>query len=66
MDMIETNVGSYGDSYDTVSDYDGVKPFKTSSAGNHTHTATLSNTGGNKHFSEMPPYTVVFMWKRTA
>lgn len=66
MDMIETNVGGYGDSYDTVSDYDGVKPFKTSSAGSHTHTATVNNTGGNKRFSEMQPYDVVFRWKRTA
>ena len=42
----------------------------TDSAGAHTHTVTAkgtnSNTGGGEAFSIMPPYLVVYMWKRTA
>lgn len=42
----------------------------TASAGEHTHTVTAkgtnSNTGGGKAFSIMPPYLVVYMWKRIA
>lgn len=66
MDMVHTNIGDYGDSYDTVSDYDGVKPFKTSSAGNHTHLATISNVGGNQKHENRQPFEIVLRWKRTA
>ena len=33
-------------------------------AGSHTH--TIGNTGGGLPVSIMPPYTTVYMWKRTA
>ena len=38
--------------------------FTTSSAGSHTH--TTNNTGGGTPLNIMPPYTTVYMWKRTA
>ena len=47
----------------------------TSSAGAHTHTVSLSggnhthitnNTGGGTPLNIMPPYTTVYVWKRTA
>lgn len=66
IDITDVHVGEYGPSNDTVSNYDGAQPFKTSSAGNHTHTVTVNNTGGNTSFNEMQPYDVVFRWKRTA
>lgn len=37
---------------------------------NHTHSFTaagsIGNTGGGKSFSILPPYTTVYIWKRTA
>ena len=42
----------------------------TSSNGAHTHTVTAkgtnSSTGGGGSHNNMPPYLVVYMWKRTA
>lgn len=38
----------------------------TSSNGGHTHTVTISNTGGSKAHSIMQPYLAVHMWKRVA
>ena len=66
MDLTSTDVGEYGDSHDTVSDYDGVKPFKTSSAGFHTHTVTINNTGGNLAHENRMPYQAINRWKRVS
>lgn len=42
----------------------------TTSSDSHTHTVTAkgtnSNTGGDGSHNNMPPYLVVYMWKRTA
>ncbi len=38
----------------------------TNSAGGHSHTVTLNNTGSGNAHSIMQPYLSVYMWKRTA
>lgn len=38
----------------------------TSSAGGHTHTTTLNNTGSGTAHNNMPPYLAVNVWKRVA
>jgi len=59
-------------------DFDASRSWtgSTSSAGAHTHTLTTAssgshthttnNTGGGTPLNIMPPYTTVYMWKRTA
>lgn len=38
----------------------------TDPAGSHSHNLTLGNTGGSQPHNNMPPYLVVYMWKRVA
>ena len=38
----------------------------TSSAGNHSHSISLNNTGGNVAHNNMPPYYVVHIWHRVS
>lgn len=38
----------------------------TSWNGDHTHTVTVSSTGGGQSFSIRNPYLAVYIWKRTA
>ena len=38
----------------------------TSSNGGHSHTITVNSTGSSGTDANMPPYIVVYMWKRTA
>lgn len=37
-----------------------------SSAGAHSHTLTINNTGGSQAHNNMPPYLAVNMWKRVS
>lgn len=36
------------------------------SAGQHTHTITIGNTGGSRSVDNMPPYVSVSIWKRVS
>lgn len=56
---IGPQIGSLFNSGDT-------NTFSTSSAGGHTHSITINNTGGNTPHNNMQPYLVVYIFKRTA
>lgn len=42
------------------------RTVQTDSAGNHSHTVTINNSGGGQAHNNMPPYLSVYMWQRTA
>ena len=60
----------YNDGGDGHSSYNGTANWdylnQTTSAGNHSHTITIGDTGGNKRHENMPPYVIINRWKRTA
>ena len=37
----------------------------TSSAGNHTHSISVNNAGGNSAHNNLQPYLAVYIWQRT-
>jgi len=57
------SVNNLGDTTDARS-----RNFDTSSVSDHTHTysGTTSSSGSSGTDANMPPYIVVYMWKRTA
>lgn len=47
----------------------GTKPNRTitsDSAGNHTHTVTVANTGSGNVHNNLLPYLTCYIWYRTA
>ena len=70
--------GSYESNYGKNMNFDASRSWSgsTSTAGNHSHTLTTTsngahthttnNTGGSQPINIMPPYTTVYVWKRTA
>lgn len=38
----------------------------TNSAGNHTHSISVNNAGGNAAHLNMQPYIACYIWQRTA
>ena len=38
----------------------------TEYAGNHSHTISINNIGGNNSHNNMPPYIAYYIWKRIA
>ncbi|WP_444196187.1 phage baseplate protein [Dialister succinatiphilus] len=43
-----------------------TETWNTDWAGNHTHSISIGNTGGNSAHNIMQPYQVVYRWRRTA
>ena len=69
--------GTYESNYGKNMNFDASRSWtgSTSTAGNHTHTVSLSggnhthtttNVGGGTPLNIMPPYTTVYAWRRTA
>jgi microcystin-dependent protein len=51
----------------TISVYEGgAHTHTTDSQGAHSHTITIGSTGSGTSFSNLQPYVVCYMWKRTA
>ena len=43
----------------------GTNLGSTSVSGNHSHTVSISNSGGNKPHENRQPYQVIMRWLRT-
>ena len=60
----------YNDGGDGHSSYNGVAAWdclnQTTTNGEHSHTITIANTGGNAKHENRMPYIVINRWKRTA
>lgn len=57
---VSVKANSYGD------DHPAYPTNSTSSAGAHTHTATIGNAGGGQAFSIMNPYVAKYVWYRVS
>ncbi len=64
IDLSNASINDKEGSMDTVSNFNNVNTFKTSTSGNHTH--NISSVGGNESHENRQPYQVVARWYRTA
>ena len=56
----------WGENYNTKGTGTSATVGRTSSAGGHTHTVSVTATGGNNEHENRPPYEAVQRWKRNA
>ena len=61
----QTN-SSRGEAYALLKTSATANVGKSNTTGNHSHTITTNNTGGNAKHENRPPYIVINRWKRTA
>ena len=64
--FVVTNEEFGNDSNKPTVGYNNAGIYTTSSAGNHSHTLTINNTGNNQSHNNIQPYIAIFIWKRTA
>lgn len=57
--------GGNGKAFDS-GDHAGTYKIPTSSAGSHSHTISIGNTGSGSSHNNMPPYLGLYVFKRTA
>ena len=63
---ISTSQSAGGAYHIRKTDSPTVETWQTSWAGEHTHSISISNTGGDAAHNIMQPYQVVYRWRRTA
>ena len=56
----------YGKYMPTNESHKRIDDVTSSSAGSHSHSLTLNNTGGGQAHNNLPPYIVYFCWERIA
>ena len=56
----------YGKYMPTNETHKHIDNVTSSSAGSHSHSLTLNNTGGGQAHNNLPPYIVYFCWERIA
>lgn len=66
IDISNENTGNNVAGHDTLGNYNGIEVYWTSAAGAHAHYIQVSSTGQDSPHNNMPPYTVTYIWQRTA
>lgn len=56
----------YGKYMPKENSYNGTRTVTSNSAGNHTHTLTINNTGGGSGHNNIPPFVVAYIWQRVS
>ena len=57
---------AFGKSYNNYQWLNPTADYSISTAGDHSHTVTVNNTGGGAAHENMPPYVAYYCWERTA
>ena len=63
---ISTQQSAGGSYHIRKTDSPTTETYQTTSAGAHTHTLSINNTGGGESHNNLQPYIAVYRWLRTA